>query len=258
MRRRDYICLLTALMALTHLSVTTISFSYCFARFRDVCRVVTNILWHNRGASSTVYWLKFDSTVFVGRSRGLVAEEIVDLRAFRVILYLSCVVTLVAMHFGVLRTRDAGLFLDLVGWDGIWRHFGGVGRQAEVKLTRVHLFVGHEATHLEESFASEGSGCRYHVTRVEGRCILTLLICLLLGLLSILYFHFTCLLGRCFWPIAAELITQIDLGAVNFSAVNKRVGQAIGAGRISALTSSSRRLPRVHITAIADGCIVFG
>ena len=118
-----------------------------------------------------------------------------------------------------------------------------MGRQAEVKFARVHLFVGHEASHLEESFTSEGSGCRYHVTRVEGRCILSLLISLLLGVLSILYFNFSCLLGRCFWPIAAELITQIDLGAVDFSAVNKRVGQDIGAGRIPALTSSARWLP---------------
>ena len=118
-----------------------------------------------------------------------------------------------------------------------------MGRQAEVKFARVHLFVGHEATHLEESFTSEGGGGRYHVTRVEGSCILSLLICLLLGLLSILYFDLSCLLGRCFWPIAAELITQIDLGAVNFSAVNKRVGQDIGAGCITALTSSPRWLP---------------
>ena len=118
-----------------------------------------------------------------------------------------------------------------------------MGRQAEVKFARVHLFVGHEATHLEESFTSERGRGRYHVTRVEGRCILSLLVCLLLGLLAILYFDFACLLGRCFWPIAAELVAQIDLGAVDFSAVNKRVGQDIGAGRIPALTSSARWLP---------------
>ena len=75
---------------------------------------MTNILRHDRGASSTVYRLKFDSTVFTGRSRGLITKEIVDLRAFRMLLYLSCVVTLVPMHFGVLRARDAVLFLDLV------------------------------------------------------------------------------------------------------------------------------------------------
>ena len=108
---------------------------------------------------------------------------------------------------------------------------------------RVYLFVGHEATHLEESFTSEGGGGRYHVTRVEGSCILSLLICLLLGLLSILYFDFTCLLGRCFWSIAAELVTQVYFWTVDFSAVNKRVGQDIGAGCIPALTSSPRWLP---------------
>ena len=81
------------------------------------------------------------------------------------------------------------------------------------------------------------------MTRVEGRCILSLLVSLLLGVLSILYFNFSCLLGRCFWPIAAELVAQIDLGAVDFSAVNKRVGKDIGAGCIPALTSSPRWLP---------------
>ena len=76
---------------------------------------MTHILRHNRGASSTVYRLEFDRTATTGRSRGLIAKEIVDLRGLRVLLYLSRIVTLVPVHFGVLRASDTVLFLDLVG-----------------------------------------------------------------------------------------------------------------------------------------------
>ena len=103
---------MTVLMALAHLSVTTVTFSNCLARFRDVCRVMAHILRHNRGASSTCYRLKFNRTATTGRSRGLIAEKIVDLRGFRVVLRICRIVTLVSVHFGVLRASDTVLLFD--------------------------------------------------------------------------------------------------------------------------------------------------
>ena len=113
---------------------------HSLAGLRHLLRLV---LGHVDRRIDRVDRLEFKRAARCGRA--FIAHEVVDLRLKvpRMVL-LGRVVSLMAMHLGVLGPGDALFLLRLGRRSVIRRRFLGVGRQTEVKLPRVYLFVRME------------------------------------------------------------------------------------------------------------------
>ena len=120
------------------------------------------------------------------------------------IMLLSCVVALMSVHLCVLGPSDALLLFRLVCRCLIRGRLLSMGWQTKVKFARIDLFVGMEATQVQERppmKLSRSSGD--YLACVQGCSILALMVASLLRLFTLLAFGLASLLSRrCrLWPL---------------------------------------------------------
>ena len=93
------------------------------------------------------------------------------------------------------------------------------------------------------------------MARVESSCVLALVAAFLLCLFGALFcFHFSSLLRRGFRPLVPDLVAEENLRTVHFSALNKRVGEHVGARAAS--LSLSVRVAGINVAAVANACVL--
>ena len=169
------------------------------------------------------------------------------------------VVALMSLHFWILTSSNTCLLFGLAGWAWclaklVWL----VWWQAKVKLSTLNFFIGVQSTSqiVEKVFICvKWTGWGNDLTSVQSSRIFTLMVSFSLGLFVRLFcFYFSSLLGRSFRPIVSNLIPKVNLRTVNFSAVNKRIGEDVGAGVASSLFCTW--VSRIYITAVTDSSVL--
>ena len=164
-----------------------------------------------------------------------------------------CIITLMPGHFRVLCPCNTVFLFSLRGWGLIGGNFRVVvGREAKVKLTWINFFIGMKTTHIY--LALQYLGRSYDLACIKCSSIFPNVICLFFRILALFSFKFSCLLGRCFWSVVSNFISEEYFWTVNFFTLNKWICEYVGARWVPTMAICFR-ITRVDVATMADSYV---